>query len=296
MVPDCSLDCKNGGECILGITSFDQEHDLVHLFDNTDEFQRCECPAGYGGKLCETPRIECGEHHCFNGGSCLTRDINGETKHHCDCSTAAMGDYLFAGRFCQYQSSSICTPKESENGELFCVNGGSCKSESHEGCTCPDGYYGHSCEFKTAPAGDTSDSGSGSDNDGSTSFPEVTTCSLTCENGGVCRNGKKDLGLIDEISQGVAELNPTHDENFEHCACPDGFVGLQVSPRSRLLIFVAKSAPLPANGSHTHALTLSLLIHHRDMSLLLFLLPLPLLLLLLSFFTVRTRNQGLSSW
>ena len=130
MVPECSLDCKNGGECVLGLTSPNQQHDLVHLFSNMDEFQRCECPAGYGGKLCDVPRIQCGSHHCFNGGSCLER-FDGETKKfHCDCSSATGDDFFYAGRFCQYQSTSVCTSKESENGELFCVNGGTCRASA----------------------------------------------------------------------------------------------------------------------------------------------------------------------
>lgn len=130
-VPECTLDCNNGGECMVGINNADEVHDLAHFYDNAEEFMHCKCPEGWGGALCEVARQECGSHHCYNGGTCLQHtDSDGQTKHRCDCTTANGDDYSYAGRFCQYQSTSFCTKKEDENGQLFCVNGGTCKQGS----------------------------------------------------------------------------------------------------------------------------------------------------------------------
>ena len=98
--------------------------------------------------------------------------------------------------------------------------------DSHEGCECPAGYYGHSCEFKELEPNDDADD---SQNNEDTTIPVVTTCEITCENGGVCRKGKKDIDAYGGVANGVAHLSQTHDDNFEHCVCPTGFIGLHVS-------------------------------------------------------------------
>lgn len=53
-------------------------------------------------------------------------------------------------------------------------------------------------------------------------------CSLECQNGGQCRKGAKDVSFLDKFNLGPvvsANLNMTHNVDFEHCVCPDGFVG-----------------------------------------------------------------------
>jgi hypothetical protein len=48
-----------------------------------------------------------------------------------------------------------------------------------------------------------------------------------CHNGGFCRNGVKDLGVLHDKFSDVSHLNQTYDnEHFAHCVCPEGFVGL----------------------------------------------------------------------
>ena len=77
-------------------------------------------------------------------------------------------------------------------------------------CTCPQGYIGNYCELKA----------------NTTLPPEQVVCKTECQNGGECREGGKDFGMLNTLD-GVDHLkNETYNENFEHCACPDGFTGL----------------------------------------------------------------------
>lgn len=60
-----------------------------------------------------------------------------------------------------------------------------------------------------------------------------STCVLQCKNGGHCRKGSKnDAHVQDLLSKYSSELghmglNISHSKDVEHCACPDGFVGLE---------------------------------------------------------------------
>lgn len=40
------------------------------------------------------------------------------------------GPHIFAGEFCEHESTDFCSDETDPNGEQFCVNGGECKSES----------------------------------------------------------------------------------------------------------------------------------------------------------------------
>ena len=65
--PCNSVNCKNGGRCYVG----------------GDEVPQCECPAGTGGRLCETDTVnECETVHepCAKGFC-----IDGLKTHHCNC-------------------------------------------------------------------------------------------------------------------------------------------------------------------------------------------------------------------
>ena len=55
------------------------------------------------------------------------------TKHHCDCTSADTTTASFAGRFCQYESTSFCSKSENQNGNLFCVNNGECLGDGVQG-------------------------------------------------------------------------------------------------------------------------------------------------------------------
>jgi hypothetical protein len=135
---DENLFCTNGGSC--------KENPL----------DGCECPEGYFGFKCEfeldgydKPDIEsekCGDHYCMNNGKCISttmklRDGSTEVQKVCDCATSFDGVFHYAGSSCQYKSTSTC-----DNG-LFCVHGGTCPENPSDGCSCPDGWKGNSCEI-----------------------------------------------------------------------------------------------------------------------------------------------------
>lgn len=252
-VPKCTLECENEGTCVLGGSDDTYGvHDLDHLYDtntgSAEDFMTCLCLPGFGGKLCEIEKTECGSHHCFHGGTCLTKmDTHGVTKNHCDCSTALESGHLYAGRFCQFKSNEFCSKKANENGQIFCVNGGECLDDDTDGCSCPPDYYGLSCEFMREPANFTAPQNldgianpepldvshftpsapQSQSNEGEPILkPAQAACSLQCLNEGVCSKGAKDLGIINHLSN-VEEISQSYNEDFEHCVCKDGYVGLQ---------------------------------------------------------------------
>ena len=197
---------------------------------------------------------------------------DGVVEYRCDCTTANYDGKSYSGRYCQFQATVFCTKDDTENGKLFCVNGGTCRENAIEGCDCPSDFYGDSCEYMYLPEDSTP---STSPNNGSeepssptntapaptaaTDPPAPTAdvdisapagaptadaptadaptfqnpseqldvCRLQCLNDGICRKGVKDLGVISNIAPSVEELNQTSNEDFEHCVCPSGFVGLR---------------------------------------------------------------------
>lgn len=114
--------------------------------DNTPDNMYCSCPSTHDGPLCEIERTPCGENFCYYGSQCKEDNVEGKTFHHCDCSKTSMPGF-FAGRFCQYKATQYCTNDPGLNGNLFCVNKGTCRTNPYEGCDCPTGYVGFSCEF-----------------------------------------------------------------------------------------------------------------------------------------------------
>jgi len=76
------------------------------------------------------------------------------------------------------------------------------------GCNCKDGYVGPICEFE--------DLGQ-----------DPPTCSLSCENHGICRKGAKDVSILEQYGIHNRNLQKAFAGDFEHCVCPRGFVGLQ---------------------------------------------------------------------
>ncbi|GKY97471.1 hypothetical protein MPSEU_000705500 [Mayamaea pseudoterrestris] len=92
--------------------------------------------------------VDCGDGRCFNGGTCLTQDVNGATEYHCDCSATYGTNVAYAGRYCQYKATVFCPTNDGANVNLFCVNDGTCKSDPYEGCNCNDPYTGFVCEKK----------------------------------------------------------------------------------------------------------------------------------------------------
>lgn len=214
-VPECTRTCQNGGKCKLGIpgdTVVGQDDLLFNFWKNHSDYQFCECEPGTFGTDCEIKGDKCGDHHCFHGGTCIKRrNAGGGVSNFCDCTTGERDGKAFAGQYCQYSSSHFCDKGDTPNGQQFCVNGGSCKSDgSHLGCDCPDGFHGPICEFKDSPSPP----------------PTFEECKLQCANGGQCRKGAKDMSFLDNFGPELEQFNISHSKDFEHCVCPPGWTGL----------------------------------------------------------------------
>ncbi|KAL7567792.1 hypothetical protein ACA910_000544 [Epithemia clementina (nom. ined.)] len=229
-VPDCTLSCQNGGHCILGTPS-ESDLDQFSGFWNIEEaanqlMQFCRCQQGWYGQHCEIPSQPCGEDMCFHGAKCTESSVNGQIMHHCDCRFSNQGSFSYAGRFCQYEATVYCDKGQGSNvnGHLFCVNNGTCQEDSYLGCVCPDGYRGFSCEYFVAEDLTLEMVGNATK-----AFDplEDTTCTLTCNGRGTCRDGIKD---VETETYGSAEhlssLTALASEQYEHCVCQSGWTGL----------------------------------------------------------------------
>ena len=212
-VPECTLNCENGGHCVVGINDPDDADILYNLWgtgtDTTttadhetlqQKYMRCVCPTGYGGRNCEAPISDegesCGNYHCLNGGKCVestfTSDAVGsgsngsggvETTYNCDCTTAGAdtGD-KYSGRMCQYKATEYCTEFDDSNtnledgiyGTSFCVNNGRCPSDPSLPCECSDEFSGFKCDYRIA-------------HPKTSQKPEPIECGeYMCYNGGKC--------------------------------------------------------------------------------------------------------------
>lgn len=227
---DCTLECNNGGQCKHGLKDYGKHADqaeqsldandpsgiesILANLGRHDNLMHCVCPKGYTGLRCDIKVEECSNGEggdpffCYNGSKCAKETMeDGTKKHYCDCSHAHEAEASYAGEFCQYKSTSFCDPVKGMKEKLaFCVNYGVCPTNKHETCFCPPGFTGHQCEkrgFESPP------------------------CNLKCQNGGVCRTGKKNFGHLGD----KFDL-PFHEKahiNFEHCSCPEGFTGVDCS-------------------------------------------------------------------
>lgn len=144
---------------------------------------------------------------------------------HCDCSSAFTNQDIFAGESCEHKATTLCTAGTNDmEGVQFCTNGGTCRNNHLEGCTCDPAWDGLHCEF-AADADNFAE-----DDDGSFAAPnddDILGCNLQCHNGGMCAHGFKDLGRLKDVVSGVSHLNGTFsDVHFAHCVCPEGWVGL----------------------------------------------------------------------
>lgn len=256
-VPKCSLHCQHGGTCRYGTKEEDHRLDFTspqgtvaksHVNVVHENYMYCECPTGFSGVHCETQETLCGDIKCRHGSTCVSVDNKdtGETTHHCDCNEInkqkeEKGEKVqFAGRHCEIVSTSVCKYDDDPDNLTFCTHNGTCPAEWHEHCSCPDGYHGAHCQFKIQAATIEAEL---QDNSGSKPSEEKTeppkqdhdTCRLDCKNGGHCRKGSKQDGHLQQLVKKYGaqldafggSLNVTYNQNFEHCACPDGFVGIE---------------------------------------------------------------------
>jgi len=181
-----TLFCVNGGTC-------------KESSDGSPNFQQgCDCPAGWTGFFCEfpedSPKVDetpvdlesCGEHSCYNGGKCIKSRITGVdgtsyNYSYCDCTLAYNENNLFAGRNCQFPSSTLCSDPDPETNSLlgipFCVNGGTCHPDHVLGeCTCPSHWTGLRCEIPVEEATVDNSNVCSDDDDGV----------FVCQHGGRC--------------------------------------------------------------------------------------------------------------
>jgi hypothetical protein len=137
---DCTLTCSNGGRCRKGkkdnklIDKFGA--DLKNFNETHRLWEHCICPDGFFGIQCEHQLEICpgGDHVCLHGSKCVPQD---ETKqegyHDCDCEHGFDAVEKYAGKFCQYTSTDICTkngqPGVGKANFAFCVNNGKCKKK-----------------------------------------------------------------------------------------------------------------------------------------------------------------------
>jgi len=226
-VPECALDCANGGLCVVGVRDPVEAEHFHHAWSQLDiaSHQRCLCPPGYGGPTCESSSEECGEDGdlCYHGGSCVETTISSggtrTTDYHCDCTTAGDDDgNLFAGQFCQYVSSDICSATDDN---LFCVNGGTCDDENPtQGCYCPHGFDGFKCDILV----DNTNSGNNNNNGGGNSNNEnyeVERCGdVYCFNGGKCIEEVFTTEAGDHGKRDVCDCTDATDEAGDLFAGP----------------------------------------------------------------------------
>lgn len=136
-----------------GMNDFDATH-------HAELFEHCVCPDNYFGVQCEHKLEICpgGDHVCLHGSQCIAHgESEDNTLHYtCDCDSAFDALDKYAGKFCQYQSTDICTyngqPGMGRANFAFCVNNGLCRGRVYDGedppgCDCPEGFTGDHCEY-----------------------------------------------------------------------------------------------------------------------------------------------------
>jgi len=163
----CTLQCQNLGECRAGMKDNSLFKELGSSIGGSNEthhselFEHCVCPHNFFGIQCEHKLEICpgGDHVCLHGSQCVAKNEGDSTadKHYvCDCDSAFDSLDKYAGKYCQYSSTDICTkngqPGVGKANFAFCVNNGMCKGKVNDGedppgCTCPEGFYGEHCEY-----------------------------------------------------------------------------------------------------------------------------------------------------
>ena len=153
------MDCGDHGFCRKGAkdTSFIDNFDfddrrLTERFNQ--EFEHCVCEPGWAGLNCDVKMDVCPGRSmiCLHGSTC---DLSEETgQFGCNCAGANEGGFKYAGKYCQYYSTSYCTidgRKPKKRSDAFCTNNGLCldfvrHDGEHPGCTCDDNFEGDHCE------------------------------------------------------------------------------------------------------------------------------------------------------
>jgi hypothetical protein len=207
----CPLDCQNEAPCVVGENTYAGHPQKANgspfdfLAESTRDNHFCDCPANFTGIRCGRSFVECegsSGHYCYHGGKCLenlSEDPIPDDQLFCDCNDAAHDGISYVGKYCEMEGALTC---DATSDEFFCLNGAPCKDGFEtklRPCECGEGYRGPHCEFE----------------DGA-----VPSCDLECA------IGECQLGIKDYDTAIYTEFWATH-EGYMHCACPDGFFGLQ---------------------------------------------------------------------
>eukprot|EP00980_Cylindrotheca_fusiformis_P022636 scaffold9523_cov103-Cylindrotheca_fusiformis.AAC.13 len=229
---NCPLKCLHNSSCTVLLPNDPPmyEHEL-----NSSAGWYCSCPSGYYGTLCENEAERCGDNFCYNGSKCLQLGLEEGYEYVCDCAPAYSEQRYWSGEFCQYPSTVFCTDA-GVNGRQFCTNGGICPPNDHGSCICPDNFTGTFdflviCLADTMrrflstvqflPQGPRCAFEIGKDGD------SYAGCNLSCENGGTCQKGQKDLGTYGRFASELSSLITETHLNFEHCVCPPSYFGIR---------------------------------------------------------------------
>jgi len=238
---DCSLQCYHGGVCKkgsadYGILTSTSPNDVIPLMNLTSvKGEFCQCEEGWTGILCEFKYEICWEipdddevmqsgFACFHGSQCVNEsgDIDDQSAWSCDCSTATVEGSksdagMFAGEHCQHIATDACIEEGNEDMIGFCVNGGTCKegeTDQSSMCECQSKWDGPHCEYAVDNV---------SINDDKSEAAE--DCSLRCFNGGECKKGKAQFGILASSDEPIPFLQKT-SRHGEYCHCPNGWTGL----------------------------------------------------------------------
>jgi len=148
----CTLDCLNGGSCLLGTVDQDEYMELQRIWGDSDidltnfQHMKCVCPSGFGGPLCQAKEESCtdlfddedeeGSLSCFHGGRCVRMTSSlGHSEYNCDCTTSSDSQgNRYTGDYCQIQSTVLC---DNEDPSFFCTHAGTCPNAVYEPCQCP---------------------------------------------------------------------------------------------------------------------------------------------------------------
>lgn len=210
--PDLKTCNRQGSQfCVHG-----QCEEAASSIENLAVHMVCACEDGYAGEHCnflesEEPScdLDCGPgtcrityaHHDGDANDTLSYWQNNVNHTYCSCPPG------HTGTTCEISAESLASGSGSvdfcdDSKQVFCVNGGVCKSDlqPEEPCSCPVGLDGPHCEFTEG---------------------EVPDCILGCQNGGICTIGIQNI-------QDAADYTKFWEQsvNNMYCKCPEGRHGV----------------------------------------------------------------------
>eukprot|EP00580_Thalassiosira_gravida_P015867 CAMPEP_0201659244 /NCGR_PEP_ID=MMETSP0494-20130426/2073_1 /ASSEMBLY_ACC=CAM_ASM_000839 /TAXON_ID=420259 /ORGANISM="Thalassiosira gravida, Strain GMp14c1" /LENGTH=1406 /DNA_ID=CAMNT_0048136659 /DNA_START=18 /DNA_END=4238 /DNA_ORIENTATION=+ len=135
----------------------------------------------------------------------------------------AAGTY-FAGRFCEYEATSVCGGFDAGSGPRFCTNNGICALEDNiaisSGCTCRPDFYGKYCELVVEGADveswestDHEDHGDGGS--GWTTMDDAWDDAWADDDEALAGDA---LDELDEIISFISDIDPSNYTAREHSA------------------------------------------------------------------------------